>query len=78
MQQTGILEKVTGKQAKPTRYFALLDFRYIHQTAEFNPNLYIYSSLTDQFSVPKWKTLGSQSEILFHDILDVQFFALNL
>ena len=53
MQQTGILEKVTGKQAKPTRYFALLDFRYIHQTAEFNPNLYIYklySSLIDKVS----------------------------
>ena len=25
-----------------------------------------------QFSVPKWKTMGSQSEILFHEILDVQ------
>ena len=50
MQQTGILEKVTGKQAKPTRYFALLDFRYIHQTTELNPNLYIYSSLIDKVS----------------------------
>ena len=34
------------------------------QSAFFN-----YSS---QFSVPKWKTMGSQSEILFHEILDVQ------
>ena len=25
-----------------------------------------------QFSVPKWKTMGSQSEILFHEIPDVQ------
>ena len=25
-----------------------------------------------QFSVPKLKTMGSQSEILFHEILDVQ------
>ena len=25
-----------------------------------------------QFSVPKWKTMGSQSDILFHEILDVQ------
>ena len=24
------------------------------------------------FSVPKWKTLGNQSDILFHEILDVQ------
>ena len=25
-----------------------------------------------QFSVPKWKTMDSQSEILFHEILNVQ------
>ena len=25
-----------------------------------------------QFSVPKWKTMGSQSEILFHEILHVK------
>ena len=25
-----------------------------------------------QFSVPKWKTMGSQSEILFQEILDLQ------
>ena len=27
---------------------------------------------SSQFSVPKWKMMGSQSEILFHEILDVQ------
>ena len=31
-----------------------------------------FSNCSSQFSVPKWKTMGSQSEILFHEILDVQ------
>ena len=31
-----------------------------------------FFNCSSQFSVPKRKTLGSQSEILFHDILDVQ------
>ena len=31
-----------------------------------------FFNCSSQFSVPKWKTLGSQSEILFHEILDVQ------
>ena len=34
------------------------------QSAFFN-----YSS---QFSVPKWKTMGTESEILFHRILHVK------
>ena len=31
-----------------------------------------FFNCSSQFSVPKWKTMGSQSEILFHEILDVQ------
>ena len=31
-----------------------------------------FFNCSSQFSVPKWKTIGSQSEILFHEILDVQ------
>ena len=31
-----------------------------------------FFNYSSQFSVPKWKTMGSQSEILFHEILDVQ------
>ena len=31
-----------------------------------------FLNCSSQFSVPKWKTMGSQSEILFHEILDVQ------
>lgn len=32
----------------------------------------VFFNCSYQFSVPKWKTTGSQSEILFHEILDVQ------
>ena len=31
-----------------------------------------YFDWSAQISVPKWKTIGSQSEILFNEILDVQ------
>ena len=31
-----------------------------------------FFNCSSQFSVPKWKTMGNQSEILFHEILDVQ------
>ena len=32
----------------------------------------VFFNCSSQFSVPKWKMMGSQSEILFHEILDVQ------
>ena len=32
----------------------------------------LFLTVPPNFSVPKWKTMGSQSEILFHEILDVQ------
>ena len=31
-----------------------------------------FFNCSSQFSVPKWKTMDSQSEILFHEILNVQ------
>ena len=31
-----------------------------------------FFNCSSRFSVPKWNTMGSQSEILFHEILDVQ------
>ena len=31
-----------------------------------------YYNCFSKFAVPKWKTMGSQSEILFHEILNVQ------
>ena len=31
-----------------------------------------FFNCSSQFLVPKWKTMGSQSEVLFHEILDVQ------
>ena len=31
-----------------------------------------FFNCSSQFSVPKWKMMGSQSEILFHEILNVQ------
>ena len=31
-----------------------------------------FFNCSSQFSVPKWKTMGSQSEILFHGILNLQ------
>ena len=31
-----------------------------------------FFNCSSQFSVPKWKTMSSQSEILFHEILNVQ------
>ena len=31
-----------------------------------------FSNCSPQFSVPKWRMMGSQSEVLFHEIHDVQ------
>ena len=31
-----------------------------------------FFNCSSKFSVPKWKTMDSQSEILFHEILNVQ------
>ena len=31
-----------------------------------------FFNCSSQISVPKWKTMGSQSETLFHEILDLQ------
>ena len=33
---------------------------------------WFFFNCSSQFSVPKWKTMGSQSDILFHEILNVQ------
>ena len=45
-------------------------FSCVKSVSKYIQGVFFYWSA--QFSVPKWKTMGSQSEILFHEILDVQ------
>ena len=40
--------------------------------SEFLKYRVVFFNCSFQFSATKWKTMGSQSEILFHEILDVQ------
>ena len=38
----------------------------------YNVQQGVFFNSSSQFSVPKWKTMGSQSEFLFPEIFDVQ------
>ena len=49
--------------------FFLWSHNNLHLTAPYTEWFFNCSS---QFSVPKWKTMGSKSEILFHRIFHVQ------
>ena len=54
----------------PRNVIPYSSFQYIMSITSIIQGGFFYWSA--QFSAPKWKTIGSQSEILFHEILDVQ------
>ena len=55
----------------PKRIFLAMFFSILF-SLRFLPRQGVFFNCSSQFSVPKWKTMSSQPEILFHEIFDVQ------